>query len=124
MTKLRLTDIDNQLCVCWIGTKYGYPIETRSHYPTGIRTHDFVSNYYPLDQCDVSTRGSSYGVIKKGGRYENTLELNLTDGGKTLPVKYEEIDIPCPKVRTGIKTRWNDSQEHWEKELKSGWCIA
>lgn len=34
----------------------------------------------------------------------------------------EQIPIPCPKVRKGIRTRWMN--ERWEKELKQGWVPA
>jgi len=124
MTHLSLSDVDGQLCVCWRSVKYGEPKLTRSHFPTGIKTREFEANYYPLSEVRVIAQGNAYGVMKKDGYYSNTLTLNLSDGGKTKSIRYEEIDIPCPKVRTGIKTRWNSFKEYWEKELKSGWCMA
>lgn len=34
-------------------------------------------------------------------------------------------DIPCPKVRRGLETRWNVYQSRWEKLLPSrGWVAA
>lgn len=29
--------------------------------------------------------------------------------------------FPCPKVKEGTVTRWNDVDRQWEKLLKSGW---
>jgi hypothetical protein len=124
MSQLFLSDVDGELCVCWKGVNLWKPEYQLTHFPTGIKTRDFVSNYYPLDQCELKTMGSSYGVLKKGGYYTNTLTLHLKDGGKTKNIKYEVIPIPCPKVKTGINTRWNSHKECWEKELKKGWCTA
>ena len=124
MNTIYLSDVDGEMCVCYKDTKYGEPKYTLSHFPTGIKTRDFEANYYPLSECDLMHRGGAYGVLKKGGYYTNTLTLHLVNGGKTIVKKYEEVDIPCPKVRAGIKTRWNDFKGCWEKELKSGWCTA
>ena len=119
-----LADVDGQLCVCWQSVKYGEPKLTRSYFPIGIKTREFEANYYPLNEVDLISQGNAYGVLRKGGYYANALTLNLIDGGKTRSIKYEEIGIPCPKVRSGIKTRWSSSKERWEKELKSGWCTV
>lgn len=121
---LSLSDVDGELCVCWISTHFEKPALTKTHFPTGIKTRDFIANYYPLEECHVIAQGNAYGVIKKNGYYSNTLTLNLKDGNQTKNIKYEIIDIPCPKVKKGIKTRWNACKEHWEKELKSGWCMV
>ena len=33
-----------------------------------------------------------------------------------------ERDVPCPKVRKGIETRWHNGE--WQKMLKGGWVRA
>ena len=43
--------------------------------------------------------------------------------GDTKAVKVETFDIPCPKVRAGLPTRFRDGR--WQKCLKSqGWVPA
>ena len=46
----------------------------------------------------------------------------MLNGGKTEAVKVERVEVPCPKVRAGIKTRWHEGR--WEKLMKKGWVLA
>lgn len=50
-------------------------------------------------------------------------DRNLPQSGRTVAIATETTDYPCPKVRTGIETRYR--QGRWEKYLKSaGWVAA
>lgn len=37
------------------------------------------------------------------------------------PVETFDVDIPCPKVRKGIHTRWDGTRGRWMKLLRTGW---
>lgn len=40
-----------------------------------------------------------------------------------LPATHiDEVDVPCPKVRKGIETRWY--QGAWQKNSAKGWVLA
>ena len=51
----------------------------------------------------------------------NYLNGQLADDKAIL---VEVTDIPRPRVRAGIETRWNTMKSRWEKNLKSGWTAA
>jgi hypothetical protein len=121
---ISLSDVDGEMCVCHKYSDREKPQYRLNHFPTGIKTRDFIANYYPFDQCEISERGSSYEIRKIGGSYGCGLTLYLTDGNQTKSKKFETMDIPCPKVKSGINTRWNPWKGYWEKELKKGWCAV
>jgi hypothetical protein len=51
------------------------------------------------------------------------VEGELPQGGSTPAIVVETTDIPRPKVRAGIETRWSDGQ--WQKYTKArGWIAA
>ena len=100
--------------------------KTYYHYwSTGINTYDFIRNYGPIENISIES------TVSYSGRYcfkrhplSDYTYLDLINGAKTQSTKVDIIDIPCPKTRAGIKTRWNDFKGGWEKELKTGWCLA
>ena len=48
---------------------------------------------------------------------------SMKDGGSTHAILTEETEVPCPKVRAGIETRWRDGR--WQKYLKTkGWVAV
>ena len=80
-----------------------------------------------LEQVD----GQPLTIVNRGGAREwfeiidkafPNLRFVLPLQGQTQAEIIENTPIPCPKVRTGIETRWNSRYEFWEKYLKAkGW---
>lgn len=96
------------------------PFDRVCYYPIGVRATDYREwvgeQCYSQGDGRYSPRGKPYGYAPTFG---------LINGGKTLPDKrwYEEVPIPCPKVRKGIDTQWRNGK--WEKYLKTrGWVLA
>jgi hypothetical protein len=51
------------------------------------------------------------------------LEGQLAEGGSTKAIIVETREVPKPKVKAGISTRWRDGR--WEKHLlRQGWIAA
>jgi hypothetical protein len=121
MNVMDLSDVKGELCISMKSVDFKEPYYTVSHYPTGVRTRTFISDYGDLKDWDVVTQGSTYAILPKKNSYGRSYTLHLADGGKTKSVKFEKIPIPCPKVKSGIKTRWSSDKECWMKELKTGW---
>jgi hypothetical protein len=123
-----LSDIDGILCVRMKHIDYKEPFMVISDYPTELKTNEFKRNFEINSLNEILIVNSeNFGIytfcIKKvlcGQKWK----LQLKDGEKTIPINFLKEPIPCPKVRTGTLTRWNEFKERWEKELKSGWCPA
>lgn len=121
MTVMALSDVKGELCISMKGIDYKDPYYRVSHYPTGVSIRNFKSDYGELKDWDVIPQGSSYAIRQKGSSFGRLFTLHLKEGGKTKSVLFEKIPIPCPKVKSGIKTRWSSDKECWMKELKTGW---
>lgn len=90
--------------------------------------------YYPVHWDHTATKFfQHYGEHKRGmtvtwqpmmQRYQDEEQLCylLPYAGYTTPAFTEEIPLPCPKVRTGIETRYRDGR--WQKLLRDGWVPA
>jgi len=100
--------------------------EILTHYwSTGINTMDFIRAYGPIEKIEIEEiRSYSGRYCFKRSMYSEYTYIDCINGARTQSTKTDKEPIPCPKVRTGIKTRWNDCKGKWEKELKSGWCMA
>ena len=95
---------------------------------------ELIIHHWPIGQCDKRIEISEYegAEVSKGGcSYEYVLRLAayeyvriyLKDQGQTQSIDTIIEPIPCPKVRKGIETRWQNGQ--WEKYMKSkGWVSA
>ena len=100
------------------------------YWSTGINTHNFVDYYGPLDDQEIYQSSyyagtGRYQFRKKGQYLRPWIEINLIELGRTNSTKTDIIPIPCPKVKSGIKTRWSTWHGRWEKELKhKGWVPA
>jgi hypothetical protein len=99
------------------------------YYPTGIRESDFISRYGKIEDHEICNASEQFhhGVYEfrqKGYGFRNWFKIQLPNLAKTEAIKTEIVPILYPKVKKGINTRWNGNKGHWEKELKSGWCIA
>ena len=122
MSRMNLSNINGQLCICMVGDPYEKPEYTKSHYPTGVNARDFTKTFGDIEKYEVLHDGSTYRICEKGGQLKTRYtQLNLKEGGKTKPVKFERIPIPQPKVKAGIKVRWNENKHVWEKLLSTGW---
>jgi hypothetical protein len=115
-----LIDRDGCVYVAYIGYDQNIPRKNITAFRTDVKTRDLELNYAPLKDILVQREHSYYRITRNGARYDQSLALYTVGEGNIMI--YE--DIPCPKVRAGIKTRWNGDKGHWEKELKSGWCMA
>jgi len=115
-----LIDHGGIVYVAYIGYDRAISRKNITAFKTDVKTSDLEANYAPLKEITVESRHGYYQINRIGGRHENALQL-YTSGEHNIMI-YE--DVPCPKVRTGIKTRWNGDKGEWEKELKSGWCRA
>ena len=105
----------------WINSQK--PENIINYWSTGIRTYDFIRDYGPLENISIEqTRSYSGRYCFKRHYLEPYIYIDLIDGPRTHSTKVDIVPIPRPKVRAGIKTRWNN--DRWEKELKSGWCAA
>jgi hypothetical protein len=105
-----------------LGDPYDKPEYTRSHFPTGARARDFEKQFGNLDEWEVHPDGNTYCICKKNVGFAGVSHtLHLKEGGKTKSVKFERIPIPQPKVKVGIKVRWNENKHVWEKLLSTGW---
>ena len=116
-----LMDIDGIVHVAYIGYDQHIPRKNITLFATEVKTRDLEANYAPLSEISVANEHSYYRITRIGARYDQSLALYLA--GKTNN-RMLYVDIPCPKVRAGVKTRWNADKGSWEKELKSGWCTA
>ena len=99
------------------------------YYPTEISERDFIAAFGTFENQEICNAHEQFhhGVYQfrhKGFGFRDWNRIQLPQLAKTEASKIENIDIPCPKVRSGIKTRWNGNKGHWEKELKSRWCMA
>lgn len=115
MDRDTLVDRDGWLYILSEVSSYHEPAIYKSWYATGIKTHGFVRDYGVERLGQQMTydkfRGDWFGADK--------MHYAMLQGRDTRPAFWESIPLPCPKVRTGLETRYRDG--HWEKLLKSGW---
>ena len=96
-----------------------------NYWSTGIKTSDFINQYGAIEKIDLQeTRSFSGRFCFKRDYLGSYIYIDLIKGPKTESTKTDIIPINCPKVRSGIKTRYNGSKGIWEKELKTGWIKA
>ncbi len=99
------------------------PIAIRQVWPlASLRTHGM--SYCTVLDAIGKPASCQYGAVSCYLGNGNYVSGELTNGGSTRAIITEEIPIPCPKVRAGIETRWNEYKKQWEKCLKSGWARA
>jgi hypothetical protein len=111
------------LCVCYALVHDSEPKITVLHWPIveGSRQH-FLECYPELD-TDTPLHDIGNGAYQFYRGNGSSPIARLKDGGQTQSIKTDTIDIPCPKVRAGIETRWYRGA--WQKYLKSkGWVFA
>jgi hypothetical protein len=99
------------------------------YYPTGINENDFIARYGKLEDQEICNaheqfHNGVYQFRQKGYGFRDWFRIPLPNLAKTEATKTEVIPVRCPKVKKGINTRYNGYKGQWEKELKSGWCVA
>ena len=116
---IQLIDIDGFVYVAYVGYDYNQPKKQIAAYKTDVKTRDLEMNYAPLKDIAVQREHSYYRITRAGARYDQSLTLYTVGENNRFIVE----DVPCPKVRPGIETRWSDGK--WQKYLKSkGWVTA
>ena len=115
-----LIDHEGIVCVAYTGYDRTIPRKNITAFKTAVKTRDLEMNYAPLKDIRVEREHSYYRITRDGAQYDQSLALFTIEEGNIMI--YE--DIPCPKVKAGIKTRWNGDNGEWEKKLKSGWRMA
>ena len=100
------------------------PEEIVNYYPTGMRTKSLIEDFGIPVPADLEySRMGEYAVMTGRAMYSRARIIALPELGQTKCIKQEVIPIPCPKVRKGVETRWNNGR--WQKYLKSeGWVTA
>ena len=120
-----LKDISGILHIGSPYLSYTAPEQIVNYWSTGIKTIDFINQYGPLEKINLEeTRSFSGRFCFKRNYLGSYIYIDCVNGPKTISTCTDIIPISCPKVRTGIKTRYNGDKGHWEKELKTGWCSA
>ena len=90
------------------------------YWPIGRASHYIeMSSYDGQEVFPLQSYSGSYRLRTAPYQY---VDLYLIDGGKTKSIDTIIESIPCPKVRSGIETRWYNGQ--WQKLLKKGWVQA
>lgn len=120
-----LKDIDTVLHIGhpWVSTTS--PEIIINYWSTGIKTIDFIRQYGPIENINLEeTRSYSGRYCFKKHYLEEYRYIDLINGARTQSTKTDIEPVICPKVRSGIKTKWNGLKSRWEKELKTGWCVA
>ena len=120
-----LTWHDGWLCILAEDAMSGQPILMRGLYPILECTQGQAEYEYGSQGSDSlgrEMRSTGYGhYVCRDGR--DTQTYVLTDAGTTKPIRWEQVPIPCPKVRKGIEVRY--IRGAWRKCLKSqGWVYA
>jgi hypothetical protein len=84
--------------------QFGMELETYTH-PFSDRKAD----WFPVDTKTYCRMSTKFWTSMKPTKTEPELQ-----------------DIPCPKVRPGVQTRWhhNGYWGEWQKLLKKGWTLA
>lgn len=72
------------------------------------------------DPAEIKILKGGYGYSLKFPGMGFWCEVHI--GGSERPERVEEVPYPCPKVRSGISTRYRHGV--WEKCLKTGWQPA
>ena len=99
---------------------YNEPKMSICHWPIGRTSQRINLAYYEGNKVIARHKYSGFYALKIAP-YQH-IDLYLVDGGKTQSIETVTEDIPCPKVRKGIETRWENGR--WEKLLKSSWKPA
>jgi len=113
-----LTHRDGWLCILSESSQYNQPVLTRA--------------WYPILECTPGRAEQDFGPLGRQAKYDGDGRYSvppdhrtyiLTEGGRTKPIAFETLPIPCPKVRKGTEMGYKSGA--WRKYLKTqGWVLA
>ena len=117
----KIVKCQGKWCIRSLYNMYNEPKMSICHWPIGKISQRIDLSFY--EGQEVTPRYDRYSGIYtlRTAPYQH-IDLYLIDGGKTQSIETVTENIPCPKVRKGIETRWENGR--WEKLLKSGWKPA
>ena len=101
-----------------------------NYWSTGVTEYNFVDYFGPVDDQEIyqpsyNSGTGRYQFRRKGQYLRPWNNIDLIELGRTVSTKTDIVPIPCPKVKSGINTRWSTWHGRWEKELKhKGWVPA
>ncbi len=122
MARFEIGHHEGWLCIVYFDNEWSNPVRVKQWWPVcQMSEQEMKDRGFDIGK-PVESRSSGSGMFY----FKRTIghgwqELQLKDGGKTLPIHTERNDIPKPKTR--VETRYQDG--HWEKYLKAqGWVVA
>jgi hypothetical protein len=121
----QLVKRDHKLFIRYETCRYSEPIKDVLYWPVS-HASAFVGETFPLPARDAGN--GSYTVRrnpdldKSDCGYDAHFTVYFPNGGATKAEFVETSEIPCPKVRKGIETRYHNGR--WEKYTKQGGWIA
>ena len=115
----KIVQCQGKWCIKNYYNLYNEPKISICHWPIGKISQRVDLSFY--EGHEVTSRGHSGIYTLRIAPYQY-VDLYLIDMSKTQSIETTIEDIPCPKVRKGIETRFENGR--WEKLLKSGWKPA
>lgn len=116
-----LADVDGVLCVTCKTPDYNEPRWVINHWPTAIRTLDFLRHYElqpeQLADCKLSNGYPGNYGYRPERSWQQFMDINTIDGGRTESIltTFE----PYPKPRTNKPCEYHGG--HWHKNMAKGW---
>lgn len=113
------------LCVRDEYNEYSEPKKRVLYWPVNREaSRKAAVTVFPEMETGAELSGSAHGgytYYRGYGCYSPVARLE--NGGRTEALKVETLDVPCPKVRKGVPTRYRNG--NWEKYLRAeGWVHA
>ena len=110
---------EGYLCLKSVDVMYSKPAMLTVYYPFLQIPRNDIAHLIGAKAYPVGGQGS---YCYKSVDSVDARWFRLQNLGQTKPLHTREEPIPCPRVRKGIKTRWESW--HWQKLLKQGWVPA
>lgn len=114
---LSLAKVGRTVCVVWRERDMDEPVINCTYYPS-----DLDSELTDAELSGATVVSDSWpGVYSvKLSPHGYWVRCNLTNYGKTLPIKFEREPVPRPKSR--CKLRWYRGE--WQKETRRGYVAV
>jgi hypothetical protein len=107
------------LCLKSVDTMYAEPTLLTLWYPFFPAKREDIAHLIGKEAwCFFGPHSGFYTSVGSA----DTHTYALQDRGTTKPIHAESTPVPCPRVRKGIRVRWESGR--WQKLLKSGWVTA
>ena len=108
---------NNLLCIRHEDVGYDIPETIVLYWPIGRLPRADYEHMLGREAFDEQRNGIF--AVRFGDSNHNYQRFQLESGGQTQAIAVERTQLPCPKVRKGIETRYCSGQ--WQKLLKTGW---